>query len=141
MIRKLCCAAALCALLAAGGARADYFYKTAAGSCPKGEAPLKKGSQSACVAGPGSGGACSQGRKIEHHDRLNTSVCVDDPHAKNTPPPAAGPKPIQTKSGACHNNERLYTQGKVAFCEPVGRCGSLRHAVASPVANKKMCID
>ena len=142
MIRRLCCAAAFAALLCAGGARADYFYKTAAGACAKGESPLKRGSSAACEPGPGTGGQCSKGRKIEFYDRLNKSVCVDDPKGASAPAHGApAPKPIQTKSGACHNNERLTTVGKHVFCEPVGRCGSLRHPVAAPVNGKKMCID
>ena len=80
------------------------------------------------------GGACGKGRRnVPHHRFPDLIVCEKDPHASS-----AAHVEI-----TCAENERPYfpksKTGK-PFCEPVGRCGFGRVAVAADVPGKKMCI-
>jgi len=101
--------------------------------CAAGEEKATWRGYDVCKPGPGSGGRCGKGRRnTTHHRNPNLIICENDPNA--------GQRRTEI---TCSEHERPYypaSRSIKPFCEPVGRCGFARVAVASEVLGRKMCI-
>ena len=103
----------------------------AKGPCAAGEQAVNHKGYDLCKP---VGGACGKGRRnVPHHRYPDLVICENDPRAAQS----------AHVEIACPENERaVFPKSKAGkpFCEPVGRCGFGRVAVASDVPGKRMCI-
>ena len=116
---------------AAPAAKAAAPAPAAKSACAAGEQATNYRGYDVCKP---NGGSCGKGRRnVPHHRFPDLIVCEKDPNASS-----AAHVEI-----SCAENERPYfpkSKSGKPFCEPVGRCGFGRVAVAADVPGKKMCI-